>query len=137
MSGRWRLLKTIAEHLAGVAGGADDLLAFGGVAGHRFLDQDVLAGLEGGQRDRQVEVVGDGDADGVDVRLGQQLAVVADEVGDVVLLANLGAALGVETGEGHDLGAGFFRPGVGVVGADAAANDTDPKRIHAETCSFR
>ena len=43
----------------------------------RFLDQDVLAGRERLQGGRHMELVGDGDDDRVDPRVGQHLVVVA------------------------------------------------------------
>ncbi len=125
-----------AEDLAGGIRGADDLLALGGVAGEGFLHQDVFAGGEGGEGDGEMEVVGDADADGVDVGALDEIAVVVDDVEDVVLAGDPQAALGVQPGQGDDVGPRFLRPGLGVDHADPAPDDPNPKRIHTERCSF-
>ena len=50
----------------------------------RLLQVDVLAGLDRGDRDERVPVVGRADDDGVDVAVGEQLAVVG-VAGDAVV----------------------------------------------------
>ena len=88
--------------------------------GHRFLDQHVLAGFEGFDRQRDVELVGDGDDHGVDVVVGEHrvvigecggrlvdgghsLAQVVGGVADRIQLRSLGLAYGGEVRRLRDL----------------------------------
>ena len=57
-------------------GGVQQRPELGGVAGGRLLDQDVLAGLDGGQRGRRQHVVRRRHDDGVDVWVLDRLAEV-------------------------------------------------------------
>ena len=62
---------------------------FGNRERRRLLEVDVLAGLDGVDGDDRVLVIGRADDDGVDVAVGQQLAIVAVSRHAVVGLAGL------------------------------------------------
>ena len=79
----------------------DHLRGFLGIEGHRFFHEHVLARLERVDGDGRVEMVRQGDGDGVDVRLLQQLAVVGVAAGDVVPDAGLAGAVRVVLRQGH------------------------------------
>jgi hypothetical protein len=66
-----------SEQLAGLFRGGNHLFAFGGGASDRLLDQDMLAGFEGGQGHGEVQVVGNSQADRLDVVAGEEVLVVA------------------------------------------------------------
>ena len=85
----------------------------------------MLARLEGGQRHRQVQVVGDGQADRLDVVAGEQVLVVAIDGRDIELGRKLLAAVGVQSGQGDDFRAGILRIAFEVKNAGAAADDAD------------
>ncbi len=59
-----------------LVGGLDHFLALGHVPGHQLLAQDVLAGAQGVDGDRGMQVQRQGDDHGLNVRVGQQLLVV-------------------------------------------------------------
>ncbi len=66
---------------AALAGGAQDAVAALDGDGHRLLEVDGLAGLQGGDGVLLVEEVRRGDEDGVDVLAREQLAVVGGDEG--------------------------------------------------------
>ena len=73
----------------------DHLRGFLGIEGHRLLHEDVLARLECVDGDGRVEMIRQGDGDGVDVGLLQQLTIVGVAAGDVVPHAGLAGAVRV------------------------------------------
>jgi len=83
---RVRDIRVEAAHRADLkhqSGGADrggERFAFLDVDAHRLLDEHVLSGVERLQRHRHVELVGDRDDHGVDVRVGEHPLVI--RVGD-------------------------------------------------------
>ena len=68
----------------------DDLLAVGDGAGHRLFEEDVLAGFERGDRRLGVLVPHGDDRDGVDLGVGEQLAVVGEGLLHAEFLGELG-----------------------------------------------
>ena len=78
------------HHLAGLAGGVDHSLAVGNGAGHRFLDQHVLARLENIDRVLAMKQRGRGYDDGVDIGIGKHLPVIGIERGERMRFAELG-----------------------------------------------
>jgi hypothetical protein len=65
-------LDGVHHDLARLGGGGLDLFRLAGVHGRRLLADDVLARLEGGERDRRVQEIRQAVADGVDVLVRQQ-----------------------------------------------------------------
>ena len=51
---------------------------------HRFVEHHVLPGLQRGQRDGSMQVVGQSNGDDVDVGAPQHLAVVGAKIRDVI-----------------------------------------------------
>ena len=70
--------------------GVDEALGIGGVEAEGLLAEHVLAGLEGGDRPVDVEVVGEWVVDRVDVRISEQCLVRTVRGDDVVGLRPLG-----------------------------------------------
>ncbi len=116
-------------------GGLDHLAALGGVAGEGLLDQDVLAGIEGGDGDGPVEDVWDGDAHCLNVVLGEQVLVVSVHARDVEPPGEHFAAVGIEAGQGDDLDAGVGGVAFEVKDAGAAPNHANANLICGHQCS--
>src|SRR5262249_34732604 len=95
----------------------------------RLLEEDVLARGEGGDADLCVEVVGDGDHDGVDVLAGGEM-LVADEDwhGGKIAACHGGRGLPRAGGCG-ELGGRGLGDGVCVVAAPEAI--ADQAEVHA------
>jgi hypothetical protein len=70
---------------AGLAGGLGDLARLEHGIGEGFFAIDVFAAVERGQGDDGVGVVGRGDHHGIDIFLGQQLAVIAVGLAGAIL----------------------------------------------------
>ena len=69
------------EQLSRTLDRLDDAPAVRGRGRHRLLEQDVLAGLERGDRHLGVQVVGRHDVDHVERRVGDELPPVAQDAG--------------------------------------------------------
>ena len=112
-----------AEEVLGEADHELDVVAAGGLnhvvallkgEGHGLLDEDVLAGVEGIDGEAVVELVAEGDGDGVDFVVLEQFGVAGVGAGDLVALAE-GAAGGFEeVGGGDDFDVGQGLDGVAV-----------------------
>ena len=70
-----------------------------------------------------------GNADGVDIRPGQNVFVICGVLRDFVLLAELDAARNIESSECDDIGALVEQVGLGVKIADAATDDADSQIV--------
>ena len=68
--------------------------------------EDMLAGLGGGDRDRTMGAAGGTDADGMDVRILQQLVVVGKYLFDLVLCGELFSSGCVHIANSYDLRVG-------------------------------
>ena len=75
-------------------GRVDDRLAVGDGGRHRLLEEDVLAGLERRERGLGVLIPHGHDRDGVDLGIGEQVAIVAIGLGHAELRRHRGQALG-------------------------------------------
>jgi len=106
--------------------GFDELI--GGFEGgrHRFLDEDVLAGLRRLLRDLGVQVVRRADAHGVDVGVFDQLAIVGVRLPDGELLGEVPDSGGGHVGDGDEVRAVDLIERDRVRrGDDAAADDAE------------
>ncbi len=88
------LLRARLEYPVVPAHGLDDLAAFGDRIGQRLLQEDVFAGVGGGDGNRRVPMVGSDDEDPVDVLAAQQLAEIG--IGVAALVAFVGQLLGID-----------------------------------------
>jgi len=79
-------------HVGVLRGGVEEGLHLGGGSGDGFLDEDVLAGLDGAHAPGDVELVGEGNVDGFDVGGGEELLVRTECHGDVQRLAGRAGA---------------------------------------------
>lgn len=85
------------------AGGVDESAAFFGGESDRLFAEDVLTGFEGLDGPGDVEVIGEGVIDGVDIGIGEEFLVGAVGAGDAELVGG-GAGLGeFAGGDGEDL----------------------------------
>lgn len=109
------------EEDAGAIAGVDHVARGGQTVGQRFLAEDVLPGGCGGDGDGCVEVVGGGDSDGVDRRLGQQAAPVVEGMGDAPAAGELSG--GARRGDGGELDGGDAGRCEGVDPGDEAGAD--------------
>jgi len=88
-----------------LARGIDDLKGVPGICGHRLLEEDVLAGFQGVNGDLGVEMIGDCDGDGVDVRLVEQFAIIRIAARDAKTFGGFFCALRIAFGYGDARGA--------------------------------
>ena len=68
---------------AGAVAHRDELRGFGPAEADRLFAEDVLARFGGANRPRHVQVVGEGNVDGVDVGIGEELVVRAVRLRDL------------------------------------------------------
>ena len=85
-----------------------------------------------------MEEIGHSHAYGVDVGIGEQFFVVGVHVGNVELLRQLDAAVGVEARDRDHLGARLGREALEMPLGDSAADDANPKHllIHARAVNL-
>ena len=124
-------LKVDGEDASGPVGGIGHGLGFGGVHGHGFFAEDVLAGFEG--RDGGFGVSERRGADGhhIDVFAGEQVAVVGVGVRDVEVAGELSRAARHGVGRSHDVDVrlGGEAGLVGAAGNAAGADDAGAERL--------
>ena len=118
----------VADHqeLPRFMGGLDHLLALLQRGGHGLFTQHMLTGLQGGDGDGRVGMVGHADADCVDGGIGQH--GLSGLIGlAAVLSGQLGGALGIQIIEACQLRIGILRVfgDVTYLRDLAAADDTD------------
>lgn len=103
---------------AGGSGGGLDGAQLGGVEGTRLFNEDVFAGLHGGEGNGGEGGVEGGDDDGVDRGIGEDGMVIRrgraarDELGEA------GSAAGIEVTGGEESDAGDFAESLGAFAAD-------------------
>ena len=102
---------------AGVARRVGEAGGAGGVERDRLFDDDVLAGRDRGERERQVQVVRGADVDDVDRLGGDQLLGAAEATCGADLGSCIGASLGRRGRDSGEIGAGE-EDGAGVDAAD-------------------
>ena len=124
-------LEVDGEDASGPVGGIGHGLGFGGVHGHGFFAEDVLAGFEG--RDGGFGVGEGRGADGhhINVIAGEQVAVVGVGVGDVEVAGELSGAARHGIGRSHDVDV-WLGGEAGLVGASgnaAGADDAGAERL--------
>ena len=95
------------ENFAGGLDGVVNLERLAEVAGHRFLDIHMLAGLESGDGDLGVPMIDRGAVDGVDVLAFEDLTVI------LVALGLVEAAVGDDLAGSFDAGFGDVTDGDG------------------------
>ena len=102
------VLEVVEAHQRRDAGGLHRIehgLGLGGTVGERLLAIDVLAGLGRGDGDLGMRVVGRGDVDDVDVRVGHELAPVGGPAAEPQLrrlcLGHVGAHVGYHLEHRH------------------------------------
>jgi hypothetical protein len=123
------LKRQVADHqdAARFLGRGDEAVALGHRAGHRFFQEDVLAGPEGGQGRRQVVGnVGD-DAHRFDRRVGEEIAIVPVVARHAQPLLDFPAALVLTRANGKQLHVGQRGNHVGMFLAE------EPQADHAIT----
>ena len=106
---------------AGTAGGVQHLLRLGGVAGHRLLAEEVLAGLGGGDAGGGVDVVGAAVVEQLDGGVGDQLPPVGVVGGEAVAGRRGAHRAFIAAGDRHQPGQRRRRVdhvGQGAVGVD-------------------
>jgi hypothetical protein len=111
------------EHAVGAHGGFAHPPRLVGGDGERLLAEDVLSGLEGGNRDGAVEGVGRGDAHDVELVEGDEFLPVVEQVRDAEALPELDEALGFLPREGHDLHPGDAQEGLRVRRSGVSESD--------------
>ena len=124
------------EDLAGLLGDGEHGVGAGEVAGHGFLDDDVLSGAHGRDRLFGMEVAGGGDHHELDGFVGDQLLVCG--VGEAVeAFDGFGLAVGVGVADGDDAElVGEMGTGVGVVVPAGAAEAGDGNVDGCLVCHF-
>src|SRR5438105_1417106 len=125
------------EHAPGPAGGRDDGFGVGDGPRERLLDEHVLAGGEGLLREGAVRRDRRHHADRVDGGIRQQLAVVRRRADRREPFVEGAEPLGVEVGDGHDVGAGCLAEVADEIRSPVArADHAHPQRAgHAKTRS--
>ena len=124
------------EHAARAVRGIHHRLRLGRGARDRLLAEHVDARVQRADRDRGVQEGRDGDADDVEVAVGDEVLPVAVEPGDAVLLAEVGARAVLHAGDGDELdaGEGVVRVHVLLAGPaeadDAGAEGRRPRVVH-------
>ena len=109
----------------------DDLLRVGDRGGDGLFEEDVLAGLEGGDGGLGVLVPHGADGDGIDLRIGEHVVVVAVEFFDAEFFAKGGQAVLGAGAQGGELEVGDAGDGFGVDFAEPAeADDADAQFVH-------
>ena len=93
------------------------------IQGHRLFQQDMLAGLEGLERHRRVQMRRQRDDDGIDVGLFEQLAKVGVTARDVMAGGGFAGELRIGFGQRHRRRAMAGDKAVEVVEAYAARSD--------------
>ena len=103
------LLRADLKRLAGPLDRRDQLLAFVDRQRQRLFAIDVLAGIERGQRDGGVPMVGRADRHGFDVFSLQQFAIVFVDIGffEMLCLGRIGV-LAIDIANRHDVGSVLF-----------------------------
>ena len=115
---------------AGGLRGGDDATAGGDAAGHRFLQQDRLAGGRCGNGDLFVVSVRRRDDDRIDVRAIERMAPVASRRTAAVARGKPPRLDGVTAGDQPDIGAaGGRKPREVVVGDEAGAEHRDADTV--------
>lgn len=104
-------------------GGVNDPGCLFGAGGHGLFEEDMFAGLEGFDGDRRVKIIGQGDGDGINVRLFEQLAIVGIAAGDFETLGGFPGAAGMDFRHRDDRGSRALGEPIQVVQADSASSD--------------
>ena len=123
----------LADHQldAVAAGRLDHVVALCKREGHGLLDEHVLASVERVDREAVVELVAEGDGDGIDFVVLEQLGVVGIGAGDLVAIAELAAGRFKEIGSGDDFDVWERLDGVAVRPGNSAESD-DSDAEHAD-----
>src|SRR5581483_871468 len=93
----------LGDEVRVLAGGGEHAVGLGGAEAQPGLGQDVLAGGQGGEQDRAVQVGPGADEDGVDVGVGDDLLPVGVGARDVVLAGDGGGGLGPAVADGDEV----------------------------------
>ena len=120
----------LADHQqpAALPGFGRELGGIPGVGRHRFVEHHVFAGFQRGERDRGVEVVWQRDGDDLDVVAAQHLAVIGEEIRNVIGGDRGTSPLRVCFDQRDDAGGGVLLEARDVVPADGSgAEDRDVK----------
>ena len=114
-------------------GGRDHALCFFDGDRHRFLAQNVLAGLQHLPRDGRVQVIGNGDDDRVDLGIGRQAIEIGESFFDAMLVRQSLQGGLVPVADGDDLGAGVGQQNgkVKVANDGPRSEDAHPHAAHA------
>jgi hypothetical protein len=121
----------------GFGGRGHELGAFDEVVAHRLLDIDMLAVLQGGERDQDVAVIRCGDGDGIDVFVSAALAEIAVGLHLDALLVEIGDLLvhhgGIDIAQCHEAHPGNFEQFFDVTAATTAKSDDGDTHIAIRT----
>ena len=107
---------------AGGLGGIRHFPGLGGADGVGFFGEDVFPGLQGGDRNFAVKEIGGADINGIHILQGEQVAIVGEDMRDLVLFGERLGTLGLDVADGDDLDVGVFQERLGVDGFEYCAN---------------